>query len=127
MRVRFLKISLVQILARVFTLQQRAQKLQSIFSIPCKPTLFIIISRPIAAQYRIKYSNLIQCVDGTIYGSEVLDVGSSTDAVEVARYILCNGFEIRGSDAYRLRYVLRRSSGILVEEHRNRVVVMYAP
>ncbi|HIP56772.1 MAG TPA: hypothetical protein EYH02_01690 [Ignisphaera aggregans] len=127
MRVKFLKVSLVQILSRVFTLQQRAHELQSVFSIPCKPTLFIIVSRLVAAQYRIRYSNLIQCVDGTIYGSEVLDVGSSTDVVEVARYILCNGFEIRGSDAYRLRYILRRSSGVLVEEHGDRVVIMYAP
>ena len=127
MRVKFLKVSLLQILSRVFTLQHRVHALQSIFSIPCKPILFIIVSRLVATQYRIKYNNLIQCVDGTVYGSEALDVGSSTDIVEVARYILCNGFEIRGPDAYRLRYVLRRSSGILVEEHRNRVVVMYAP
>ncbi len=80
-----------------------------------------------AKQYGIKYNNIILCSNGAVYGSTSLDIGSSSDIVDAARYLLCTGFEIRGRAAYILGYLLRRSSGIVVEEHHDKVTVLYSP
>ncbi len=127
LRVKFIRVSLIQIVSRILGLQQRAQPLTTPFSFPCKPVQLIIVSRVVARQYGIKYNNIILCSNGAVYGSTLFDISSSSDIVETARYLLCTGFEIRGRTAYILKYLLRRSSGIVVEEHPDKVTVLYSP
>ncbi len=127
LRVKFIRVSLIQIVSRILGLQQRAQPLTTLFSLPCKPIQLAIVSRVVAKQYGVRYSNIILCSNGAVYGSTLLDIGSGSDIVEAARYLLCTGFEIRGRAAYILEHILRRSTGIAVEEHHDKVTVLYSP
>jgi len=124
--VKFIRISLIQILSRFLTQYSKAQELLSPFTIPCRVIQLVIISKVIAKQYGLKCNNLIVCSNGQIYRAGFFDIGSSLSSIKAVQYILIHGFGIRGHDAYLLEQILKRSSGIVIEDHGGRISVLYS-
>ncbi len=126
MKIKFVRVSYTQLISRVLAIQDQAQELQTFFQIPCSPRQIVLISRVLAQQFKLRFSNVVLCSDGRVYGSNLLDIGSEIAATDTVHYILVQGLGIRGRDAALLQQLLRRVSAIAIELHNDRAAILYS-
>ncbi len=125
-RVKFIRVSYQQIVSRVLSLEPRARDLESVFRIPCDVVELHVVSRVVARQYGIRRNAIAKCRSGEVYATNLLDVGTYGSECEVVSYLIKIAFGIRSWDATKLDHVVKRCTALGVEDHGDRVTVLYS-
>lgn len=84
-----------------------------------------MVSKIVAKQYLLEFNTMIICENGDVYKTNLFDLGSK-EYTEALRYILVEGFNIRGRDAFKLGLILKRSSGIRIVSDNAKIKLFYA-
>ena len=125
-RVKFLRVSYQQIVSKILSLSPRAKELESVFRVPCDVVELYVVSKVIASQYGLQRNALFLCREGDVYATNLLNVGSYGVECETLSYLIKIAFGIRSWDATKLDHIVKRCTALGVEDHFDKVTILYS-
>ncbi|NPA96498.1 MAG: hypothetical protein GXO32_02710 [Crenarchaeota archaeon] len=125
-RVKFIRVSYQQIVSRLLSVEPRARDLESVFRVPCDVREMYVVSRIVAKQYGISRNAIVLCSDGEAYATSALDIGTYGDECEVVSYLIKVAFGVRSWDATKLDHIVKRCTALGVEDHVDKVTILYS-